>query len=266
MDFNAKEHLAAVRGKYHEQDFSEANTTLMAALAGRKCKPGAIANNLSLLACQAGVPNMTGGDLSDSESDDIPELCDDSDSEYDSDSDASSEDSDHPDLSMLSNLESSPETLFYGEIPSDDPFENEGADVGVEEEGELEAAINEMLMRSKDKCSPAGFERLKEIVHKHKKVWALKLGSQPPSKLPPMTIDLKPGANKPLRLPPRSYSPPQLEFMKTKIAELESLGLVYRNPTATWASPPHIVPKAGPEKFRFTVDLRAVNASTVPRT
>lgn len=54
--------------------------------------------------------------------------------------------------------------------------------------------------------------------------------------------------------------------MKAKIAELETLGLVYRNPTATWTSPPHIVPKPGPEKFRFTVDLRVVNASTIPRT
>lgn len=121
-----------------------------------------------------------------------------------------------------------------------------------------------MLLRSKSNFSPDGFERLKAILHRYKKVWALKLGSQPPSKLPPMKIELKPGA-KPVRPPPRTYSPPQLYFMKKKMVVLESLGLVYRKQSATWASPLHIIPKHGPEKFRLTVYLRVLNSGTVPQ-
>jgi hypothetical protein len=44
------------------------------------------------------------------------------------------------------------------------------------------------------------------------------------------------------------------------MADMESLGLVKKNLTSRWASPPFILPKAGPEKFRFTVDLRYTNS------
>lgn len=43
MDFNAKEHLAAVRGKFHEQDFYGENSSLMGALAGKRFTGDAIA-------------------------------------------------------------------------------------------------------------------------------------------------------------------------------------------------------------------------------
>ncbi len=39
-------------------------------------------------------------------------------------------------------------------------------------------------------------------------------------------------------------------------------GLVYRNPTSRWASPPVVVKKPGAGKFRMTVDVKAVNAQT----
>lgn len=276
MDFNAKDHLASVRGKYHEHDFSVSNAPLLAALANAECKPGKIVSHLTLLSCHAGIPDLLGGDLSEDEyEDDLPDLAysesDESDSEDEiPELEEDSSDDEDDDIAnegpevVLASLQNAPETLFYGDIPSDDPFDGDEPDIGVEAEEDLEAAIEAMLERSRPNVSQDGFQRLTEIVYKHKKVWALKLGSQPPSKLPAMTIDLEPGA-KPVRLPARTYSPPQLEFMKNKIAELESLGLIYRNPTATWASPPHIVPKAGPDQFRFTVDLRVVNASTVPR-
>jgi hypothetical protein len=41
---------------------------------------------------------------------------------------------------------------------------------------------------------------------------------------------------------------------------MERLGLVKRNLTSRWASTPLILPKAGPEKFRFTLDLRYPNS------
>ena len=42
------------------------------------------------------------------------------------------------------------------------------------------------------------------------------------------------------------------------------LGLIYRNNDSAWACAPLIVPKPGPDQYRFTLDLRPVNAQTVP--
>ena len=39
--------------------------------------------------------------------------------------------------------------------------------------------------------------------------------------------------------------------------------MAYSNPTSPWACAPLLVPKPGPARFRFTVDLRPVNAFTV---
>ena len=41
-----------------------------------------------------------------------------------------------------------------------------------------------------------------------------------------------------------------------------NIGFIYRNHTSKWACAPLIVPKKGREGFRFTVDLRPVNAQT----
>ena len=46
--------------------------------------------------------------------------------------------------------------------------------------------------------------------------------------------------------------------------ELESIGAVYRNPAARWASPALVVPKPGTDTLRLTVDLRVPNSMTVP--
>jgi hypothetical protein len=47
------------------------------------------------------------------------------------------------------------------------------------------------------------------------------------------------------------------------MAEMESLGLVKKNVASRWASPPLILQKAGPEKFRFTLDLRYPNSQAI---
>jgi hypothetical protein len=40
------------------------------------------------------------------------------------------------------------------------------------------------------------------------------------------------------------------------MADMKHLGLVKKNLASRWANPPLILPTAGPEKFRFTLDLR----------
>jgi hypothetical protein len=44
------------------------------------------------------------------------------------------------------------------------------------------------------------------------------------------------------------------------MADMEPLGLVKKSLASRWASPPRILPKSGPEKFRFTLDLRYPNS------
>jgi hypothetical protein len=61
-------------------------------------------------------------------------------------------------------------------------------------------------------------------------------------------------------MPARKYAPRQAQFLSAKMAEMERLGLIKKNMASRWESPPLILPKAGPEKFRFTLDLRYPNS------
>jgi hypothetical protein len=65
---------------------------------------------------------------------------------------------------------------------------------------------------------------------------------------------------KPKRIPARKYAPPQTQFLAAKMADMERLGLIKKNLASKWASPHLILPKAGPEKFRFTLDLHYSNS------
>jgi hypothetical protein len=94
-----------------------------------------------------------------------------------------------------------------------------------------------------------------------KDIFRLKLGADPPTNVKPLVIKLRDGAE-PVRMSARKYAPPQLRFMRDKIRELEELGLVYKNTGAEWASPPLILPKAGPDQYCMTFDLPS--ASTKP--
>ena len=102
---------------------------------------------------------------------------------------------------------------------------------------------------------------LRDLVFEYKDIFRSRLGGDPPVQVPPMKILIKPGS-KPFKAKRRNYSPQQALFLREKVDELLRLGLAYRNPNSRWASAPLIVRKPGPDVFRFTVDLRAVNALT----
>lgn len=70
------------------------------------------------------------------------------------------------------------------------------------------------------------------------------------------------GSERPVKVRQRTYSPKQFVFLKKKVDELNRAGYIYRNNSSNWACAPLIVPKPGKEAFRFTVDLRPVNAQT----
>lgn len=104
-----------------------------------------------------------------------------------------------------------------------------------------------------------GMEKLELLVPNFQDIFAIKLGLHEPADVPPLGIRLKPDAN-PIKIPSRTYAPPQMRYMKEKLDEYEAMGLIYQNPDAPWESPSLILPKTGPEKFRFTVHLRNPNS------
>ena len=106
-------------------------------------------------------------------------------------------------------------------------------------------------------------QELEALLMEFVDIFRTKLGADPPAKVPPMAITLKPDA-KPVRVKLRRYSPPQAAFLRHKTDELLRLKLIRRNPTSQWACAPTMVPKPGPEQFRLTIDLRPVNNQTVP--
>ena len=61
----------------------------------------------------------------------------------------------------------------------------------------------------------------------------------------------------------RNYSQDQREFLSETVDKLVRHGMAYSNPTSPWACAPLLVPKPGPARYRFTVDLRPVNKYTV---
>jgi hypothetical protein len=93
-------------------------------------------------------------------------------------------------------------------------------------------------------------------------VFRLTLGRDPPVKMPPLKVHLKPGAQ-PVKCKARRYSLPQREFMQRHVQELMDAGFIYRNPRSRWCCAPLIVRKPHTkDEFRMTVDLRPVNGLT----
>ncbi|KAG3095516.1 hypothetical protein PI124_g16068 [Phytophthora idaei] len=99
---------------------------------------------------------------------------------------------------------------------------------------------------------------LRRIASKHD-VWRLELLNDPPAKVKPYKLRLKPGAS-PFRCKARKYSPLQREFNKT----LVQLGWVYKNPRSRWACAALPIRKPKSTEFRQSVDYKPVNAMTQP--
>jgi hypothetical protein len=156
------------------------------------------------------------------------------------------------------------QALFYGDILDDDPTDYHDVDVLKRSPDKMADAIDGLITSAEQAgMSRDGVQSLRLLVTECKDVFRLKLGADPFANVKPLVIKLRDGAE-PVRMSARKYAPPQLEFMRDKIHELEELGLVYKNTGAEWASPPLILPKSGPDQYRMTVDLRVPNASTNP--
>ena len=141
---------------------------------------------------------------------------------------------------------------------------NSVMDVGTHNDAYIQPHLERMYNEALDNGLPVKLApRLSQLLNDNKDIFRIRLGSDPPVKAPPMSIRLVPGAS-PVRVKLRHYSEPQQHFLRVKVQELEKLGLVKRKTQGSWACAPLLVPKPGPDKFRFTTDLRPVNKVTVP--
>ena len=156
-----------------------------------------------------------------------------------------------------------PQVNYYKVQTQEDPFPDPAFldPVGSKEEEERQEAINKMKNRAKKQLPSQHHRQLDDLVDEFQDVFHLNLTNGSPAHLPPLKITLTKEA-KPIRAKLRKYNPEQADFLKSFVDKLESNEHFYSNPTSRWASCPLIVPKPGPSKFRFTVDLRAVNNYT----
>jgi hypothetical protein len=257
IGYVASQHLDSIRDKFHLHDFNQIDQEL---LYMGKQPLGALSK---LLLMPADIPEFI---------EDLPNVLplvkkknmkrreQTKRNELDED-----DDGDHDVLQLMVKFASLKEqALFDGDIPDDDPIFYHDVDVGQGIPEELADAI-EGLITSAEKAgmSRDGAQSLRQLVTKCKDVFRLKLGADRPANVKPLVIKLRDGAE-PVRMSARKYAPPQLKFMRDKIRELEELGLVYKNTGADWASPPLILPKPRPDKYRMTVVLRVPNASNKP--
>ncbi|OWZ06561.1 hypothetical protein PHMEG_00021162 [Phytophthora megakarya] len=88
-------------------------------------------------------------------------------------------------------------------------------------------------------------------------IWQLKFGDDPPARVPPMKIRLKPGAQ-PYRCEVRCYPHEVRRFLDDFNDELVRLGWVYENAESGWAC--SVLPVRSGGDFRQTADYKPVNA------
>ncbi|KAF0742575.1 hypothetical protein Ae201684P_008386 [Aphanomyces euteiches] len=105
--------------------------------------------------------------------------------------------------------------------------------------------------------------RLESLLSRHVDVFREDLGNDPPVKVEPLKVRVKPDS-KPVKCAMRRYPPAHLEYMREHVAALEANGMVYKNNRATWAAAPRIVPKRDAGALRMTIDSRPINACTEP--
>ena len=150
---------------------------------------------------------------------------------------------------------------------NDDPIElpeNMAAKIGTDSKESIDSAFEGMLQTAtKNGVSAKGRKRLEGLLQTYRDIFRIKLGVDEPARVEPLKIECVAGA-RPFKTPQRRYAPLQTAFINKTIKDLERVGAVRRNPTAKWASPALAVPKPGSSELRFTVDLRGVNARTVP--
>jgi hypothetical protein len=98
------------------------------------------------------------------------------------------------------------QSLFYGDIPDDDPIDYHDVEIrkGIPEE--LADAIEGLVTTAEQACMPQdGVQSLRQLLTECKDVFRLKLGADPPANVKPLVIKLGKGAE-PVRMSSRKYA------------------------------------------------------------
>lgn len=142
-------------------------------------------------------------------------------------------------------------------------------EVGFVVENEIDTALEILLGDAAEQgLEGKDLKEVTNLTYAFRDVWRTRLGPDPPARVPPMEVKLETGS-RPVRCKTRKYPPLHRKFLQQHFATLERFGLVYRNHTARYGSPALVVGKVPnptdvEAHFRATVDLRAVNAITIP--
>lgn len=154
------------------------------------------------------------------------------------------------------------EQLASGDLLADeDPFEPAETCPGEEVAARLDAMLADAKSEGFD---PELHDELCRLVFEYSDVFAIDIGDDPPARVEPLKITLKPDAV-PFRAKPRKYSPAQREFLRRELKRLEDLGYIRKNNHSRWACAAVPMAKPGkPMEFRMTIDYRPVNRQTVP--
>ncbi len=142
-----------------------------------------------------------------------------------------------------------------------DDIDYKDVEVVIQNDNEIQKEIDTMVFRGEKHLDKDSRSIMRSMVYEFKDIFRVKLGKDPPVNVEPMKIELE-GPTRPIKVRQRTYSPEQTLFLKQKVKDLTDAGYIVRNNTSKWACAPLIVPKPGKEGFRFTVDLRPVNAQT----
>lgn len=99
------------------------------------------------------------------------------------------------------------------------------------------------------------------LVEDHTDIFCTNLSSGPPEDVKPLRIYLQEDARSAhVRL--CNYSQKQRDCLYDLVHQPVRPSLAYSKPTSKWASAPLVLPRLGPSKFCFTVELRPFNTYT----
>lgn len=100
----------------------------------------------------------------------------------------------------------------------------------------VKVAFEAMIRKAVDEGFPKEkVDRIRTVVCRYD-IWRINLGDDPPAKVPPLVLRLKPNA-KPCKCDSRKYPPELQRFLDEFNATLVELGWVYDNPNSRWACP-----------------------------
>lgn len=156
--------------------------------------------------------------------------------------------------------------LWHNQIDDDPIRQNDAAlaSMGNDDPADIDNAITDILnAAAKEGMKGSILKEGKVLLNAYKDVLRINLGKDAPARVDPYRISLRKGYQ-PYRSTQRRYAQVQKAFIEATVRSLESIGAIYKNPRARWASPALTVPKPGTDKLRFTVDLRGVNRETEP--